>query len=181
MLGQLDPRGRLLIYSALPSVGMGMQRFSQTILKPHLAEKFPGAPLLAVGDPSGNIRAQSDEKTVYEILKKEGFKSMPARTNGLVARLNAVDTYLGRQVDGGAGLLLDPEDCKPLIQALSSKYRYRLRKDGQLEDEPDKSHPWSDLADATQYLCMHADAEQGGRLQGVKKRPIKQVSAGGWT
>ena len=74
-IGQLDVRGRLMIMSAIPSEGMGVLRFIQTKLKPHLAEKFPGAPVLVIGDPAGVIRSQTDESTVYDILKAEGLRA----------------------------------------------------------------------------------------------------------
>lgn len=138
-IGQLDARGRLLVFSALTSDGMGLVRFVDTILKPHLAMKFPGAPFVVVGDPAGRQRAQTDESTVYDILRNKGFKAMPAGTNSIIARISAVDAFLLRNVDGGAGILLDPVDCGPLIKAWSGRYRYRIKKDGEIEDTPEKN------------------------------------------
>ena len=136
---QLDARGRLMIYSALTSDGMGVTRFIDNNLKPHLAQKFPGAPILVVGDPAGKARSQTDERTVYDILKLKGFKAIEASTNSPVARIAAVDAFLNRQVDGDAGVLIDPEDCKPLVKALAGRYRYKKRKDGELDDSPEKN------------------------------------------
>ena len=56
--------------------------------------------------------------------------------------------------------------------------------DGKDKDEkPEKSHPWSDVSDAFQYMCLHAD---GGETFGVtsysmERREVSRVSAGGWT
>jgi hypothetical protein len=68
--------------------------------------------------------------------------------------------------DGEPGVEYDP-DCKVLVEALRSKYRYTRQKtaDGKLKDAPDKSHPWSDVVDADQYgtlfiLSKHYDASQ---------------------
>lgn len=179
-IGQIDMRGRLLIFSALTADGMGLVRFIDTILKPHLATKFPGAPFLVIGDPAGRQRVQTDESTVYDILREKNFKAMPASTNSIVARIAAVDSFLMRSLDGGAGMLLDPEDCAPLIKALAGGYRYRLKKDGETEDTPEKNEA-SHISDSCQYLCLHADATVGGKLEKPKARSIEIASAVGWT
>jgi hypothetical protein len=179
VVGQIDALGRLLIYRSLTADGMGLLRFLRTILKPELAQAFPGAPVLVIGDPAGTARAQTDERTVYDILDQEGFVSQPAYTNSLVARITAVEQFLNRQVDTGPGMLIDPQ-CRPLINALRGKYRYKLKKNGEFEGEPEKNEA-SHIADALQYLCMHADAQQGGRLAKRKAHVIEDVSMGGWT
>lgn len=178
-IGQLDAMGRLLIYRALSSDGMGLLRFLRTVLKPCLAEDFPGAPVLVVGDPAGTARAQTDEKTVYDVLRQEGFKAVPAYTNSIVARITAVEQFLNRQVDAGAGFLLDP-GCKILIQALRGGYRYKLKTNGEYEDTPEKNKH-SHISDSLQYLCLHADAQQGGKFANRRAQTIERVPMGAWT
>ena len=79
-------------------------------------------------------------------------------------------------VDGNPGFLVDP-DCTDLIQALAGKYRFKINTKGEVADTPDKAHPWGDIADALQYLCLHADGgtlfghEQRGKVE-VKKAPM---------
>jgi hypothetical protein len=179
VIGQLDALGRLLIYRSLTADGMGLLRFLRTMLKPELAQGFPGAPVLVIGDPAGTSRAQTDEKTVYDILSQEGFNAKPAYTNSIVARITAVEQFLNRQIDTGPGVLIDPA-CRPLINALRGKYRYKLKKSGEFEDEPEKNEA-SHIADALQYLCLHADAQQGGRMANRKAHVIEEASMSGWT
>jgi hypothetical protein len=179
VVGQLDALGRLLVYRSLTADGMGLLRFLRTILKPELAQGFPGAPVLVIGDPAGTARAQTDEKTVYDILAQEGFNAKPAYTNSIVARITAVEQFLNRQIDTGPGVLIDPS-CRPLINALRGKYRYKLKKSGEFEDEPEKNEA-SHIADALQYLCLHADAQQGGRMANRKAHVIEEASMSGWT
>jgi len=138
VIGQLDMQGRLLVMGEATSDGMGVLRFIRTILKPLLAQNFPGAPILVIGDPAGRSRVQTDEKTVYDILKTEGFTAIPASTNSLVARIGAVDQFLNRQVDGGAGFLVDNK-CLHIIGGLRGKYRYKAKKSGEMDDEPEKN------------------------------------------
>jgi hypothetical protein len=138
VIGQLDMQGRLLVMGEATSDGMGVLRFVRTILKPLLAQNFPGAPILVIGDPAGRSRVQTDEKTVYDILKAEGFTAISAHTNSLIARIGAVDQFLNRQVDGGAGFLVDNK-CLNLIGGLRGKYRYKAKKTGEMDDEPEKN------------------------------------------
>jgi hypothetical protein len=155
---------------------MGALRFTREKLKPLLINDFPRAVPVITIDPAGTQRVQTDERTVADILRLEMLTVEPARSNALTARLSAVDSFLTRMVDGQPAILIDPS-CGPLIAALTTKYRYKLKKDGDYEDSPEKSHPHSDLADALQYLCMYADAgKPWGRPQTVARREIKAVS-----
>ena len=180
IIGQLDVRGRLLLYAEATSSGMGVLRFLRTVLKPLLVDRFSGAPVMVIGDPSGVSRVQTDEKTVYNMLKDEGFKAVPAYTNAIIARVGAVDQFLNRQIDGGAGFLIDPS-CAVSIAGLRGRYRYKIKKDGVTEDEPDKSGPWSHLMDALQYLCLHADAQQSGKYMDTVRRTVEITSMKAWT
>jgi hypothetical protein len=180
-INQLDLRGRFLTYDALTSDNMGVQRFLDSKLKPLLASKFPRFPVLVVGDPAGQARAQTDERTCFEMVMRAGLKAIPARTNVTTARIAAVEKFLNRQIDGGPGRLLCPDGARPLITAYRGGYRYKLKKDGSSEDMPDKGQ-WSHIADADQYACLHADADQGGDWRrNVNARPIMPVNALGWT
>jgi hypothetical protein len=178
VLCQLDARGRFLVYESLTSDGMGILRFIQSMLKPALAERYPGAPVLVIGDPAGTARVQTDERTVYDILKQEGFKAVPAHTNSIAARITAVDQFLARQIDGGPGFLIDPR-ARRLITALRSKYRYRMKTNGEMEDKPEKNDASHEI-DALQYGALHADAQQGGHLDRRKAHVIEDVSMAAW-
>lgn len=184
VIGQVAYDGRLVVYDALISDGMGALRFVRERLKPLLANKFPGRSTLVIIDPAAFQRVQTDERTVADIYKAEGFLVKPAKTNSIAARLTAVDKYLTRVVDGKYGLAIDPNSANSLIQALAGKYRYKINTKGVKDEKPEKSHPWSDIADAFQYMCLHAD---GGEVFGSfmndasNRREVVKVSAGGWT
>lgn len=144
VLGQLGYDGRLLIFDALCSQEMGALRFTRERLKPLLANKFPGMPVLVVIDPAG-MQRESDERTVADIIRAEGFTVKPAaRTNAIPARIAAVEYFLTRTVDGKHVLQIDP-GADLLVKALAGKYRYKVKTNGEVEDKPDKSHPWSDV------------------------------------
>lgn len=179
-INQIDPQGRLLTYSARTSDGMGILRFTRTILKPLMANRFAGMPALIVGDPAGSQRAQTDERSVFECLVAEGFNVIPASTNARAARITALDSWLAKQVDGAAAHLIDPQDCSVLIDALRSGYRYKRKRDGEFEVLPEKNLA-SHVAEAHQYACLHADKGSTFGYIAPKRREIKRVSAAGWT
>jgi hypothetical protein len=173
VLGQMDPRGRALVLAEAVSFDMGVQRFVRTVLKPLLYERFPGMSVLVVTDPAGIQRAQTDERSAVDIIKAEGFKVIPAKTNNISARVNAVDDYLMRQVDGDAAFLVDPR-CTQLKAAMMGGYRYH--KKNETIDKNKHSH----IAEALQYFMLHVMSASDGGLV-AKAREIKTVSAAGWT
>lgn len=182
VIGQVLYDGRVVIYDALISEGMGALRFIREKLKPLLANKFPGFKSLVIIDPAALQRAQTDETTVRDIYRAENFAVKTARTNAIAARLAAVEQYLTRTVDGKAGILLCPEGAQPLIQALGGKYRYKVNTKGEVDESPEKSHPWSDVSDGLQYLCLHADGgETFGKAVGDQRREVVAAHASGWT
>jgi len=183
VVGQVIFDGRVIVYDALTSEDMGALRFVREKLKPLLANKFPGRNYLVIIDPAAFQRVQTDERTVADIYKNEGFHVKPAKTNSIAARLAAVESFMTRTVDGKSGLLLDPENCGMLVQALAGKYRYKINSKGVKDESPEKSHPWSDVADAFQYLCLHADGGElfGRGMESVERREVVRVSARGWT
>lgn len=159
--------GRVVVHDAITGNegGMGALRFIREKLKPLLANKYPGKAVAIVIDPAAFQRAQTDERCVADMFKTEGFAVKPARTNALAARLAAVEKYLTRTVDGKAGMLIS-KDADLLVKSLAGRYRYKMNTKGEVADSPEKSHPWSDIADALQYACLHHD---GGALFGANQ------------
>lgn len=170
VLTQQTYNGRIVVLNALTGFegGMGALRFIRERLKPLLAEKYKGHGSVIYLDPTAFNRGAGDERSVADIFKNEGFVTKPARTNSISARLAAVEGFLTRTIEGKTALLIDPS-CTALIQTLRSKYRYKINQKGERDDKPEKSHPWSDYADALQYACLQHD---GGRSTGG---PIKSA------
>ena len=173
VIGQQDPRGRVLILGEAVSFDMGIQRFTRTILTPLIIEHWSGAPIIVVTDPAGIQRAQTDERSAVDIIKAEGLKVFPAKTNNISARISAVDDFLMRQVDGDSAFLVDPS-CTNLKAAMMGGYRYHP-KNGTIE-----KNKHSHVAEALQYLMMHINTVGEGALL-TQRREVKQVASAGWT
>jgi hypothetical protein len=173
VLGQLDARGRALILANCVSFDMGVQRFIRTMLKPLLFERFPGVPVQIVVDPAGIQRAQTDERSAVDIIKAEGMKVFPAKTNNPTARISAVDDYLMRHADGESAFLMDPS-CTALKSAMMGGYRFHP-KTGLIE-KTKASH----VAEALQYLMLHIASVSDGAIV-AQRREVSPRSALGWT
>lgn len=175
VIGQLDPRGRMLVLGEAVGFDMGVQRFIRTKLKPLLNEKFAGLPIQVVCDPAGKARQQSDEKSTVQLIEAEGLSVIPASTNAVAARLNAVDEFLMRNSDGGPAFLLDPS-CTALKAAMMGGYRFHPTS-GKIEKTGDAGKH-SHVAEALQYLALHIN-DFSGHVP-IVARPVK-VSNYAWT
>ena len=172
VIGQLDSFGRALVYEAVTSDNMGILRFSRERLKPLLAQRFPGMPVLIIGDPAGVQRAQTDERSVFDVLRSEGFRVIAAKSNSVVARIAAVEGLLTRMIDGRAAIQIDP-GCGELIKAFRGGYRYRTKKTGETEESPEKNH-YSHISDAMQYFALHVNQVNFGDLWQSKARVVEK-------
>lgn len=176
-LAQVDFNGRVLMFDSIYADGLGALRFCREKLKPLLARKYPGFKVQLIADPACAQRAQTDEKTIVQVYQAEGLQIVTAKTNSLAARIASVDYYLTRTVDAKSSILMCPVGCKPLIQSMRGKYRYKTNTKGETDVTPEKNHPWSDIADSAQYVCLHAN---GGSVYGAQvvtetKRVVKQA------
>lgn len=178
VIGQHTPMGGVSILREIATFDMGLKRFVQTKLKPMLHTEFPGMPYSVVIDPAGRQRAQTDEKTAFDILRAEGIHAVPARSNDHTSRIAAVETWLTRQADGRAALQIDPS-CKMLIQALRSEYKYKDLKDGGYADKPEKNQ-FSHIAESFEYLCMHLEGAVLPTNMAARARPIKRREGVVW-
>lgn len=186
LIGQPDSYGRLLIFKEVVTEDMGLHQMLDEKLRPVLMQPpFAGRRVVVVGDPSGIYKGQINEETPFSVLKEHGFLAKPANTNNIGPRLLAVERALRNPIMGEPGLQICREGCPTLIHALGNKYRYRKKRDGQLEDLPEKLHPWSDIADSLQYFCLGAQANLIGRVIAREQRMVGNrapaVSAAGWT
>jgi hypothetical protein len=182
---QVDHLGRLLVLQEAYEENMGVEKFVRDCLMPIVfSPRFQGKPMYIVGDPSGTTKSQIGERSVFSMLKGLGFEAVPAQTNHIKPRLDAVEKWLLMQREGKAAILFDPEGCPNLILALKHKYRYRARKDGELEDKPHKVRPWADLADALQYGCLGTAQNLMGRVMRRMQRSQEKkppMPTGAWT
>jgi hypothetical protein len=177
---QMDLKGKLRILRTTHALGIGMDRFASEYLRPMVTNNFPSQPILVVIDPAGCAKSQVNDQSPKDVLEAAGFKVMPAPTNDVERRIAAVD----RRFILHEGIEISP-DCRMLIHSIASEYKYKTKKDGELEDRPEKKHPYSDLADALQYGTLVAAGDVSGRvlkfINRGKTPPPPPPPTRGWT
>lgn len=154
-LAHRDMMGRFMVFDELATGDMGAVRFSE-LLKAKL-EQYGIREAIVTGDPAGDIRAQTDETTPFQILAAAGLNAQPASTNDFVMRREAVVRPLSRLIDGSPGMVIDPR-CKQLRKGMAGAYHYkRVQVAGQdrYQDKPDKGI-YSHVCESLQYLVLGA-------------------------
>jgi hypothetical protein len=150
VIGQLSPRGELVILDELMGTGMGAERFINELVEPLLNSKYRGMSVVGYGDPTGSVRAQSDESDCYQVLKKHNFHWIKeCHTNATMPRIGAVEYYLTRLVDGAQPAFQLSPNCQMLREGFNGGYR--RKEDGEI----DKKNPYSHCHDSLQYLSLY--------------------------
>jgi hypothetical protein len=182
LMGQVDNRGRLVIHQEATTEDMGIEQFIKRVLNPKLYEHFSGMRVFMVGDPKGRDKSQVNEDSPFDVIRRLGFHIEAAPTNNVDPRIRSVEQLLLQQIDGGPMLVIS-DACTLLCQAMKYWYRYRRKQTGVLEDKPEKTHPWSDVADCLQYMAMSTNTNlQGKVLQKWNPPPKrKEPSRIAWT
>jgi len=168
--------GRWLVLGELVADNCGEEQFDERMYR-WLATAFPehlnhGLVREVVGDPAGQHRSQTDEKTCFQVLRSNGWTVRPGPQD-LETRLGSVRRVLNRMVDGQPGLLVDPS-CRTVLKGFYGAYRYRRKKTSteEYEEVPEKndvSHPM----DALQYVLGFYEG------QGLKGRANRQFGGKG--
>lgn len=160
IFGQEDLNGRLLVLAELVQAGYGTTRLIQEKLRPFLRQRFPEAQVIIAPDPAAANRAQNDEKTAVDILKKY-FVVKVESNNRLPLRLDAIEYYTTRLTEVGPALLIDAKACPILVRALKGGWRYALDKKELIKGtEPEKNN-YSHSGDSFGYLCRYFHRQVG--------------------
>ena len=108
VFGQRTALGRWNILNELVCFDMGVMRFSE-LLRGEIAKNYKNFDIQIYGDPAGDFRSQTDERTPFSIMRNYGLKALPAPSNDVALRIESVDTALQRLIDGKAGFMIDPK------------------------------------------------------------------------
>lgn len=158
---QWAPNGQKRVIDELVGAHMGPNRFGE-LLNQLLTQRYAGFKIVGIADPSaayGADKQDAEDQTWIDIVAAKTFiPILPAPTNKLSARLDAVRLPLTRMIDGDTPALLISPRCRVLRKGFNSGYQFRriqVAGSAQFTVEPTKnefSHP----QDALQYACLHA-------------------------
>lgn len=169
---QRDPRGRVLTLGEVTAENMGIETFINTRLNPYIVNHFSGCSFVVAPDPAGFAKQQLNEMSLVDVLKKAGFKCVRPPTNDPEKRIQGVERLLLQHLEGKAMYLVDP-GCDMLIKGFRYGYRYKLKKNGEMEDKPDKNQ-FSHVHDANQYADAIVDMNVRGFQLTSGKREVKK-------
>lgn len=187
LICQADHMGRLLVHKEVGGTNIGLERHVIEHLRPVLMnDVFMGYKLMMVGDPAGVSKGNVSEESCFDALKRMGFPAIPAPTNDIEPRLRAVESLLGRQVNGGPAIMISRAGCPHLCRAMSGGYRFTAKKTGALRVVPDKDDKegYSHVADCLQYAAL---VVHGGLMpyifQALRPPPtnIRRMPSSAWT
>lgn len=149
VFSQITPDGRWIIFDELVATSMGIDRFSDQMLEKSRRE-YRGFSFVDIGDPAGMQRAQTDEKTCYQILHSKGILIEPAPQT-LTLRLEGTRRPMRMLVDGKPQFVLHPR-CKVLRRGLQGGYHYRrLRISGETYTSEPMKNSYSHVCDGLTY------------------------------
>lgn len=180
VITQTDARGRFLVLDELCGEDMAIRQFLQDVLVPQLVRVYPDwwakrkdkdEPMIrCFGDPAGEQRAQTDERTCFDEVRGAELTIRAARTNAFLARRGAVAWFLSKLSGGQPTFLMDP-CCKMVRKGFNGGYKYRRLQvvgEERYTEEPAKnaySHPH----DALQYVALETGGSQA--MKDKPKRP----------
>jgi len=136
---------------------MGAERFAEE-LNIRINRDYTNAITYIYGDPSGDIRAQSDESTPFMMLDAAGIKAEPTDTNDPVIRHAALSHGMIRLTSTGRPAFQVSPKCKMFRKGLAGGYKYKriqVSGDEKFHDKPDKNI-YSHVCESAEYLCLGA-------------------------
>ena len=147
VFSQITAAGTWIVVDELVSESMGVDRFSDEVLR-HSDQHFPECDFIDVGDPAGAQRAQTDEKTCFQILWSKGIQIEPGLQD-LTIRLESVRKALNTR----KGFLLHSR-CKVMRRGFMGGYAFRRMQVSaeRYTSVPDKNQ-YSHIMDAAQYVA----------------------------
>lgn len=148
---QLSPTGQWLVLDELCAQDMGIDRFSDQMLQ-FQNQYYRSYTFEYFGDPAGNQKAQTDEKTCFQILSSKGIHIAPGEQDPTI-RFESVRKPLTTLLGGKPGLLISPR-CKILRKGFQGGYQFRRLQISQerYTESPDKNE-YSHPHDALQYVA----------------------------
>jgi hypothetical protein len=173
IFGQENFEGQLVVLGELVQQGMGASRFVHERLRPYLKQHFPDAKFIIAPDPAAANRTQTDERSVVDTLKKY-FDVKYETNNRLPLRLDAIEHYSTRLVEGKPALVVDKEMCPVLVRALKGGWRYALDKNELVKGQEPEKNAYSHPGDAFGYLARyyHRQAAKNERYISAGVKPF---------
>jgi len=167
--GQMTKLGGLRILDEVWDDDIDLESFLDKAITPKLHKDYRGLRVEVCGDPAGQGRSALDKRTPFMVLKAKGFSAVPAPSNALVLRRDAMKGFMER-IDG---LIVNPQ-CERLIEGMSGAFGYKRMADGSYSNEVMKN-VHSHIAESAEYLAMYVRTPAYSRNQPRAKGTLGKV------
>ena len=158
IFGQMDLDGRLNVLGELVQSGYGADRLVKERIIPYIRARWPGYPLdqvIIAPDPAAMNRAQTDEKSVVDRLKIY-FKVECESNNRFPLRLNAIEHFTCRLINGAGAVRIDENECPVLVRAVRGGWRWKIDpKKSIIVGQEAEDNQYTHSGDAWGYLCRY--------------------------
>ncbi len=154
---QQGPDGQWRFIDEITTENMGALEFSK-LLGGKLRRDYRGCTLHIYGDPAGDDRGQTDDRTPYDVLRIAGIDVLKSPSQDPIIRREAMANQMTQQTFTGNSMLLVSPKCRMLRKGLNGGYKYRRMQvsgEDRYENKPLKnrfSHP----VEAAEYLLVGA-------------------------
>ena len=129
---------------------IGAVDFSK-VLAQECASRYPNNTLHFWGDPAGDWKTQTDERTYFDILRANGIDIKASPGLRIPERLETVKSVMGRMTQGQPSIVVSPA-CKILIRGFDGGYTFKEYNSAQPEQSKPIKNRYSDVQDALQYV-----------------------------
>lgn len=172
IFAQLGPLRQLRVFDELVVKDTTTRDFGNMVAtKCH--NEFPGMTVLGYGDPAGNARGRQEGTSDIDILNECGIPTEACCTNSPKQRIEAVNYFMGRMVDGGMPGMVLGSKCKMLRKGFAGRYHFKKvatsGRETMFHAEPVKdkfSHPH----DGLQYIAASIMYNENARNAAQKTR-----------
>ena len=148
---QILPNGQWIIFDEMWDPDSGIDRFGDSVNE-YCSREYPRFKFEDIADPAGSQRAQTNEKSCFDILKGKGIMVQPG-TQDLTTRIESVRKPM-RTLVGGNPQLLISQRCKMLRKGFQGRYQYkRLQVSAEKYHEKPDKNDYSHVHDALQYVA----------------------------
>ena len=178
LFAQKSPTGQWRIIDELVTEDMDAKSFGKE-LHTKILKEYRDARLQITGDPAGEQRAQTDKQTPFDMLHSEGINAVPAHSNDVTLRRDAMADPMKRLDFVGEPAFMVSPKARRFRKAMMGGYKYRrlqVSDEERFHDKPDKNM-YSHVAEAGQYLFLGA-GEDTQMLGGVTTVHFKVKKAG---
>jgi len=151
VFSQLTSRGRWAVVDELVSSSMGVDRFSDEVMT-HSSRYYPETEFVDVGDPAGQSRSETDEKTCFQILQAKGIPIEPGLQTPAI-RLESIRRPLRQMDDDGMPAFNIHPRCEITRRGLMGGYHFRrMHLAGDRFAEKPEKNEYSHPVDALGYV-----------------------------